>query len=127
MEQALVTVRYMVSDVQASIDWYTAHVGFTAETTQLPAFANVRRGGLRIFLSGPASAAGRPMPDGAQPGPGGWNRVQLVVEDIAADVARLRGAGVQFRGDVVKGPAGSLVLLVDPSGNLVELFEPAHH
>ena len=90
-----------------------------------PAFADVIRGNLRLLLSGPASSAGRPMPDGSQPVPGGWNRIHLIVDDLAAEVARLRAAGVQFRNDVVAGPGGSQVLLKDPSGNLVELFQPA--
>ena len=123
--EEIVNVRYMVDDVAAAVDFYTTHLGFTLNTKFLPAFADVIRGNLRVLLSGPRSSAGRPMSDGARPGPGGWNRIHLIVEDLAAEVARLRGAGVRFRNDVVTGPGGSQVLLIDPSGNLVELFQPA--
>ena len=121
----LVNVRYMVDDVQAAIDFYTTHLGFTLRGSAAPAFADVTRGTLRLLLSGPASAAGRPMPDGAKPGPGGWNRIHLIVSDIAAEVARLRQAGLSFRNDIVTGPGGSQILLEDPSGNVIELFQPA--
>ncbi|HYI60507.1 MAG TPA: VOC family protein [Acidimicrobiales bacterium] len=120
-----VNVRYMVDDVQASIDFYTEHLGFEVRTSAAPAFADVTRGNLRLLLSGPASSAGRPMPDGAQPSPGGWNRIHFVVDDLAAEVARLRQAGLTFRNDTVTGPGGSQILLEDPSGNVVELFQPA--
>ena len=115
----------MVNDVQASIDWYGRHLGFKVLSNAAPAFADVARGQLRLLLSGKASSAGRPMPDGAQPAPGGWNRIHLVVEDLAAEVARLRAAGVTFRNDVVTGPGGSQILIEDPSKNLIELFQPA--
>jgi catechol 2,3-dioxygenase-like lactoylglutathione lyase family enzyme len=115
----------MVDDVEAAVAWYTEHLGFTLLTNAAPAFADVSRGPLRLLLSGPKSSAGRPMADGARPGPGGWNRIHLHVDDLAAEVARLRTAGVQFRNDIVSGPGGSQVLLQDPSGNLVELFQPA--
>ena len=123
--EAMVNVRYMVDDVQASIDFYTAHLGFEVRTSAAPAFADVTRGNLRLLLSGPASSAGRPMPDGAKPGPGGWNRIHLIVGDLAAEVERLRQAGLPFRNDVVTGPGGSQILLEDPSGNVIELFQPA--
>jgi catechol 2,3-dioxygenase-like lactoylglutathione lyase family enzyme len=119
-----VNVRYMVDDVQKAVDWYTRHLGFSVIANHAPPFADVRRGALRL-LSGPASSAGRAMADGEKPGPGGWNRIHLIVDDIAAEVARLKAQGVQFRNDIVSGPGGSQVLLLDPSGNLVELFEPA--
>lgn len=121
----MVNVRYMVDDVQAALDWYTEHLGFRLLSNQAPAFADVARGSLRLLLSGPGSSAGRPMPDGERPTPGGWNRIHLVVEDLQAEVARLRAAGVRFRNDVVTGPGGSQILLADPSGNFVELFQPA--
>jgi catechol 2,3-dioxygenase-like lactoylglutathione lyase family enzyme len=121
----MVNVRYMVDDVQASIDFYTKHLGFELHTSAAPAFADVTRGNLRLLLSGPASSAGRPMPDGVKPGPGGWNRIHLIVDDVNAEVARLRGEGLDFRNDIVTGPGGSQILLEDPSGNVIELFQPA--
>jgi catechol 2,3-dioxygenase-like lactoylglutathione lyase family enzyme len=120
-----VNVRYIVHDVEAAIAWYTKHLGFTVGINAAPAFADVTLGSLRLLLSGPASSAGRPMPDGVRPEAGGWNRLHLIVKDLPAEVARLRDAGVQFRNDIVAGPDGSQILLKDPSGNLVELFQPA--
>jgi catechol 2,3-dioxygenase-like lactoylglutathione lyase family enzyme len=120
-----VNVRYMVDDVAAAIDFYTKHLGFTVGTNAPPAFADVTRGNLRVLLSGPASSAGRPMQDGARPGPGGWNRIHLITPDLEGEVARLKAEGVRFRNDVVVGPGGSQILLQDPSGNLIELFQPA--
>jgi catechol 2,3-dioxygenase-like lactoylglutathione lyase family enzyme len=125
MPAATVHVRYIVDNVEPSIEWYTKHLGFTLLTNAAPAFADVTLGSLRLLLSGPTSSAGRPMADGERPKPGGWNRIHLIVDDIAAEVARLRAAGVQFRNDIVTGPGGSQVLLQDPSGNFVELFQPA--
>ena len=127
MTQSLerVSVRYMVDDVAAATDFYTSLLGFEVLTSFPPAFADVARGPLRLLLSGPASSAGRPMADGAKPGPGGWNRIHLIVEDIEAEVARLRAAGAPFRNDIVSGPGGKQILLQDPSGNMVELFQPA--
>jgi catechol 2,3-dioxygenase-like lactoylglutathione lyase family enzyme len=121
----LTSVRYMVDDVESSIDFYTTHLGFTLRMSAAPAFADVVRGNLRLLLSGPKSSAGRPMPDGAQPGPGGWNRIHLIVDDIDSEVDRLRAAGLPFRNDIVSGPGGQQILLEDPSGNVVELFQPA--
>ena len=121
----MVNIRYMVDDVQASIDFYTEHLGFEVRTSAAPAFADVTRGKLRLLLSGPTSSAGRPMSDGTRPGPGGWNRIHFIVADLAAEVARLRNAGLEFRNDIVTGPGGSQILLQDPSGNLIELFQPA--
>lgn len=121
----LVSVRYLVDDVQAAVDFYTSTLGFEVNTNFPPAFADVTRGRLRLLLSGPTSSAGRPMPDGAVPGPGGWNRIHLIVDDIQAEVDRLRAQGVRFRNDVVVGPGGSQILLEDPAGNVVELFQPA--
>jgi catechol 2,3-dioxygenase-like lactoylglutathione lyase family enzyme len=117
-------VRYMVDDVDAAVDFYTAQLGFTLISSMAPAFADVRRGALRLLLSGPTSSAGRPMPDGRQPGPGGWNRIHLIVDDIGTEVERLRAAGVSFRNEIVKGPGGSQILFDDPSGNPIELFQP---
>jgi catechol 2,3-dioxygenase-like lactoylglutathione lyase family enzyme len=121
----IVNVRYMVNDVQAAIDFYTKHLDFELRTSFAPAFADVTRGNLRLLLSGPASSAGRPMPDGTKPGPGGWNRIHLLVDDITSEVARLRDAGLRFRNDIVTGPGGSQILLEDPSDNVIELFQPA--
>jgi catechol 2,3-dioxygenase-like lactoylglutathione lyase family enzyme len=119
-----VNVRYMVDDVEAAIDFYTRHLGFTVISSAAPAFADVRRGALRLLLSGPASSAGRAMPDGRLPGPGGWNRIHFLVDDIEAEVERLRSEGVGFRNEIIKGPGGRQVLLDDPSGNPIELFQP---
>jgi len=119
-----VSVRYLVEDVAASVDYYTRHFGFTVGINS-PAFADVTRGNLRLLLSGPLSSAGRAMTDGERPGPGGWNRIHLIVEDLEGEVARLSGEGVRFRNEVVTGPGGAQVLALDPAGNLVELFQPA--
>ena len=121
----LVSVRYLVDDVDAAVDFYTGHFGFTVRSSAAPAFADVVRGRLRLLLSGPTSSAGRPMPDGRTPGPGGWNRIHLIVEDIEREVERLRAAGLSFRNDIVTGPGGKQILLDDPSGNPIELFQPA--
>jgi catechol 2,3-dioxygenase-like lactoylglutathione lyase family enzyme len=125
MPATTVNVRYMVDDVERAVAWYTTHLGFTLLSNAAPAFADVTLGTLRLLLSGPKSSAGLPMPDGERPGPGGWNRIHLIVDDLASEVARLRAAGVKFRNDIVTGPGGSQILLEDPAGNLVELFQPA--
>jgi catechol 2,3-dioxygenase-like lactoylglutathione lyase family enzyme len=119
-----VHVRYLVDDVEASIAFYAQHFGFTLLTNQAPAFADIQLGELRLLLSGPLSSAGRKMPDGTKPAPGGWNRIHFVVDDIEAEVERLRAAGVTFRSDIVRGPGGAQIVLSDPSGNPVELFQP---
>lgn len=124
---ATVNVRYMVDDVEAAVAFYTTHLGFTLISKTAPAFADVARDDLRLLLSGPTSSAGRPMPDGRRPAPGGWNRIHLIVEDLAAEVDRLRAAGVRFRNDIVTGPGGAQILLDDPSGNPIELFQPRRH
>jgi catechol 2,3-dioxygenase-like lactoylglutathione lyase family enzyme len=117
-------VRYMVDDVGAAVAFYTTHLGFSLISDMAPAFADVRRGPLRLLLSGPTSSAGRPMPDGRRPEAGGWNRIHLLVDDIHSEVERLAAAGVRFRNEVVKGPGGAQILLEDPSGNPIELFQP---
>jgi catechol 2,3-dioxygenase-like lactoylglutathione lyase family enzyme len=121
----LVNVRYMVDDVETAVDFYTTHFGFEVLSSAAPAFADVVRGQLRLLLSGPTSSAGRPMPDGRTPAPGGWNRIHLIVDDIAGEVEHLRAAGLTFRNDIVRGPGGQQILLEDPSGNPIELFQPA--
>ena len=121
----IVNVRYMVNDVDESIAFYTKLLGFEVLTNFAPAFADVQNGNLRLLLSGPKSSAGRPMPDGTMPGPGGWNRIHFLVDDIDAEVARLRDEGADFRNDIVEGPGGKQILLQDPSGNVIEIFEPA--
>ena len=123
--EKLASVRYLVDDVEAAVTFYTTHLGFTVHTNAAPAFADVKRGNLRLLLSGPRSSAGRPMPDGVTPGPGGWNRIHFIVDDIDTEVERLRQAGATFRNDILEGPGGKQILLQDPSGNVVELFQPA--
>ena len=120
-----VSVRYMVSDVAKALEFYTKHLGFTVETEFPPAFGSVSRGNRRLLLAGPQSSAGRPLPDGAVPGPGGWNRLHFIVDDIQAEVARLKSEGCEFRNEILSGPGGSQILLLDPSGNVIELFQPA--
>ena len=119
-----VNVRYMVDDVDAAVAFYTRHFGFTVQSNAAPAFADVVRGYLRLLLSGPTSSAGRPLPDGRKPEPGGWNRIHFIVEDIEVEVERLRAEGVPFFNDIVTGPGGRQVLVEDPAGNPIELFQP---
>jgi catechol 2,3-dioxygenase-like lactoylglutathione lyase family enzyme len=121
----LVNVRYMVDDVEKAVDFYTTVFGFTVRTNFAPAFADVVRGNLRLLLSGPKSSAGRPMPDGRRPEPGGWNRIHFIVDDIDAEIERLRAADVKFRNEVVSGPGGRQILAEDPAGNPIEVFQPA--
>jgi catechol 2,3-dioxygenase-like lactoylglutathione lyase family enzyme len=125
MPEELVSVRYMVADVEEAVAFYTTHFGFRVNTSFAPAFADVLRGNLRLLLSGPESSAGRPMPDGRIPEPGGWNRIHFIVDDIGAEVERLRAAGVTFRNEIVSGPGGQQILAEDPAGNPIELFQPA--
>jgi catechol 2,3-dioxygenase-like lactoylglutathione lyase family enzyme len=124
IDDTTVNVRLIVDDVGKALDFYTTNFGFTPGIVS-PAFADVMRGNLRLLLSGPKSSAAQPMADGEQPRPGGWNRVHFIVDDLDAEIARLKAAGVPFRNDVVSGPGGSQVLAIDPSGNLIELFQPA--
>src|SRR5438876_691435 len=112
----MVNVLYMVDDVDEAIAFYTKVLGFEPISIAAPAFADVARGNIRLLLSGPTSSAGRPMPDGAKPVPGGWNRIHLIVDDIEAEVARLRDAGAKFRNDILAGPGGKQILLQDPAG-----------
>ena len=125
MSEDTVNVRYMVDDVDAAVDFYIRHFGFNLLSSAAPAFADVVRGNLRLLLSGPSSSAGRPMPDGRRPQPGGWNRLHFIVDDIDAEVERLRADGVHFRNDIVTGPGGKQILVEDPAGNPIELFQPA--
>ena len=125
MTEDLVSVRYIVADVEQSIAFYTTHLGFSERMRALPAFADVVRGRLRLLLSGSTSSGGRTLPDGRTPEPGGWNRIHLIVEDLDAEVERLRAAGLTFRSDIITGPGGSQIVLDDPSGNPIELFQPA--
>jgi catechol 2,3-dioxygenase-like lactoylglutathione lyase family enzyme len=122
-DDRVASVRYIVDDVEAAVDFYTRHLGFVVRTARLPAFADVTRGPLRLLLSGPASSGARATP--ADASAAGRNRIHLVVDDLDAEIERLRGDGLTFRGDVVEGPGGRQILLADPSGNLVELFTPA--
>ena len=125
MPDELVNVRYLVDDVERAVGFYTEHFGFELRNDHAPAFADVVRGHLRLLLSGPQSSAGRPMPDGRVPRPGGWNRIHLIVDDIESEVARLRESGLSFRNDIVTGPGGQQILIDDPAGNPIELFQPA--
>ena len=122
---ARVSVRYIIDDVPAAIRFYTTLLGFTLQQDASPAFASVVRDGVRLLLSGDGSSGKRPLPDGRQQAPGGWNRVHLEVPDLAAEVERLRAAGVSFRmNEIVTGPGGAQIVIDDPSGNPVELFQP---
>jgi len=121
----MATVRYMVKDVEQSIGFYTQHLGFKLEQQMGPAFAIVAKGDLELWLSGPQTSAARPMPDGRQPEPGGWNRFVIEVENLPALVSRMIQAGVRFRNEIISGPGGQQILAEDPSGNPIELFQAA--
>ena len=123
-DETTVNVRYLVDDVDVAVEFYTKHFGFRVGIHS-PAFADVFRGNLRLLLSGPQSSAGRAMSDGERPRPGGWNRIHLIVDDIEEEVGKLSAAGIPFRNEVVKGPGGAQALACDPSGNFIELFQPA--
>jgi catechol 2,3-dioxygenase-like lactoylglutathione lyase family enzyme len=120
----MAVVRYLVDDVDAAVAFYTSHLGFALEQQMGPAFALVSRDDLTLWLSGPQSSAARPMPDGSRPEPGGWNRLVLQVDDLEAEVERLRQAGLAFRNEIVTGPGGKQILLEDSAGNPIELFQP---
>jgi catechol 2,3-dioxygenase-like lactoylglutathione lyase family enzyme len=121
----MATVRYLVSDVERSIAFYTKALGFKLEQSMAPAFARVSSKDLTLWLAGPKSSAARAMPDGRTPAPGGWNRFVVEVDDLVSRVAEMKRAGLHFRNEVVVGPGGKQILLEDPDGNVVELFEPA--
>ena len=124
---SLVSIRYIIDDVPAAVRFYTTLLGFTVEHDASPAFASVARDGVRLLLSGDGSSGKRPLPDGRTQSPGGWNRLHLEVADVAAEVTRLREAGVRFRTkDIVSGPGGAQVIIDDPSGNPIEIFQPRH-
>jgi predicted enzyme related to lactoylglutathione lyase len=114
----------MIDDIPGAVKFYTTHLGFALDSDASPAFASVSRDGVRLLLSGKTSSARRAMADGREPVPGGWNRIQIQVDDLDSEVERLRHAGLKFRNEIVKGPGGSQILLDDPSGNPVELFQP---
>ena len=118
------TIRYIVSDVDRAIAFYTQNLGFNLDRQDGPAFATVSKGDLTLWLSGPQSSAARPMPDGRRPKPGGWNRLVLQVDDLPSRVTEMKQAGVAFCNEIVVGPGGKQILTQDPNGNLVELFEP---
>jgi catechol 2,3-dioxygenase-like lactoylglutathione lyase family enzyme len=124
---ASVSVRYIVDDVEAAVPFYTDHLGFNVDSQAGPGFARLARGDLRLLLSAPSGPGGaaQPMPDGRIPEPGGWNRIQLEVNDLAQEVEALRSAGARFRNEIVSGRGGKQILVDDPSGNAIELFEPA--
>jgi len=120
-----VSVRYMIDDVKAAVEFYTKFFGFVVEVNAAPAFASVTCGHLRLLLSGEKSSGRQPLPDGTKPMPGGWNRLVLYVTDLEAEVARLRAGGVKLRREeILSGPGGSQIWIDDPSGNLIELFQP---
>ena len=119
----MAVIRYIVRDVNRSIDFYTQRLGFRLDRQDGPAFAIVSRGDLTLWLSGPQSSAARPMPDGRVPEPGGWNRLVLEVEDLPSRVAEMKQAGIEFRNEIVVGPGGKQILAQDPDGNPVELFD----
>ncbi len=124
-ENIVATVRYLVNDVERSINFYTNTLGFKTDQSMAPAFARISKDDLTIWLSGPKSSAARPMPDGQTPEPGGWNRFVLEVAELESFVANLKQAGTRFRNDVVTGPGGKQILVEDPDGNVIELFEAA--
>ena len=118
-------IRYIVNDVDKAVEFYTSNLDFRLEQQFGPAIAILERDGLQLLVSGPKASASRPMPDGSKPSPGGWSRFLITVDDIESVVSRLKQNGVQFRNDIIEGPGGKQILCLDPSGNLVELFQPA--
>ncbi len=127
MHENFVTIRYIVNDVAESLAFYTGVLSFTLQAQAGNAFASVTRGNIRLMLSNRTSAAAAAMPDGSAQAPGGWTRVVIVMHDLAGEVERMKASGVSFRNELQKGVGSSQILLADPSGNIVELFEPAEH
>ena len=121
----MIKVRYIVNDVDEAVAFYTSHLDFQLEQQFGPAIAILERDGFQLLVSGPKASASRPMPDGSQPSPGGWSRIQIIVDDIESVVSRLKQNGVPFKNDILDGPGGKQILCLDPSGNVVELFQPA--
>ncbi len=121
----MIRIRYIVDDVDDAVAFYTSHFGFRLDQQFGPAIAMLERDGVTLLVSGPKASASKPMPDGSQPSPGGWNRIMISVDDIESDVARLKQNGVEFRNEIIKGPGGKQILCLDPSGNVIELFQPA--
>ena len=121
----MATIRYMVNEVNTSIEFYTKHLGFELTQQMGPAFAIVSKGDLNLWLSGPQTSAARPMPDGRKPEPGGWNRLVIEVENIESLVDSMKSAGISFRNEIISGPGGKQIVAEDPSGNPIEIFEPA--
>lgn len=121
----MAAVRYIVDDVDAALAFYTNHLGFALVERMGPPFALIERDGLRLWLSGPGTSARRSMPDGREPVPGGWNRLVIEVADIEATVAAMQTSGARFRNEILSGPGGRQILVDDPSGNPIEVFQPA--
>ncbi len=124
-EISMIRIRYIVNDVDEAVKFYTSNLDFHLEQHFGPAVAILERDGVRLIVSGPKSSAGRPMPDGSKPSPGGWSRFQIVVDDIESEVSRLKQNGVEFKSDIIEGGGRKQILCLDPSGNLVELFQPS--
>ena len=121
----MIRIRYIVDDVDKAVEFYTSNLDFRLEQQFGPAIAMLERDGVTLLVSGPKASASRPMPDGSKPSPGGWNRILISVDDIESDVSRLKQNGVKFKNDIIEGPGGKQILCLDPSENLVELFQPA--
>ena len=121
----MIRIRYIVDDVDKAVEFYTSNLDFRLEKQFGPAIALLERDGLCLLVSGPIASASRPMPDGSKPSPGGWSRFLIDVDDIESVVSRLKRNGVQFKNDIIEGPGGKQILCLDPSGNVVELFQPA--
>jgi len=121
----MIRIRYIVNDVDEAVEFYTSNLDFRLEQQFGPAIAMLERDGVTLLVSGPKASASRPMPDGSKPTPGGWNRILIDVDDLESEISRLKENGVQFKSDIIEGPGGKQILCLDPSGNVVELFQPA--